>query len=917
MEDQASDGIDGFDRSWLIRTKLTAPILQRNIISRPSLVARFYDVSSAGLIILTAPAGFGKTTVLSQWQATMLAEGVKCGWISLDEDDSDINLFLSYVVLALVEAGAALDRLETLALQGLGTQPPRTIIASLIDELEKSGNRFVLILDDFHRIQNEVINHLIEDIIKFRSENLVLVLSSRLKPSMDLTPYIVSGQVAEVDGEALRLSKEETRSVIDKDLPDSTLDQWFGKIEGWAVAAQLARLITTRGSGGAVGDNVPFVQPFDGADGHIASYLTEQVIAQLDGPIQDLLVKTSIFERFTFELASHVSPALKDEEIVQSFAALSALVVPIGKGEAWLRYHHLFAECLLGHLAARFSPREIKKLHSEASKWFEQRQLTNEAVKHACAAEDYDAAARLIEKAGAWELILFGGIGHLRSLLRYMPEAATVNFSRILVAKSYLAMKDGNIDDAETLLNLAMERHKLEAGGAVEPSIPLIDFDRDVLNIQILLDAYRDNFQLLEKQADFDRAIASIADDDNVTRGVIECNRLLHMFAHGDFSKADQTGRDAKVAMRLSNTVLGLNYCYLHAGLAAFYRADFPLAEANFWEASVMAEDNFGADSGLQSLAQILLSGMFYWQGGFNEPETIQKFIKAFDHVKIYDGWFEIFSVALELGFFHDVSGTSVIPTNALETARQIAQERGIGRLQHMVDACDIILCIRNGDPRAADLAHMLGDRFAPDCWKRDSFLWRPFQMIAAALTEFYENRDRSLAIQYADSRVNCCETLGANLYAIPALLTRSQLIDKTGNREQALKDFFKASDLAASHKVYQPFMLRRELGPLLRAAGKVGKAEAISPIVQRFISDCIKKQNIGIDAVLAASDLSSREYEVLLELDAGLANKEIARSLDLTEHTVKFHLKNIYQKLEVERRQQAISVARSRNIIT
>ena len=189
--------------------------------------------------------------------------------------------------------------------------------------------------------------------------------------------------------------------------------------------------------------------------------------------------------------------------------------------------------------------------------------------------------------------------------------------------------------------------------------------------------------------------------------------------------------------------------------------------------------------------------------------------------------------------------------------------------------------------------------------------------MVAGALTEYYEIHDRALAMRYANARVECCETLGTKLYTIPALLTRAQLVDKTGNRDKALADFFEACEIAAAHDVFQPFMLRRGLGPLLRAATKAGKEQAISPIMQRFIGDCIKKQNVGLDEVLEASNLSLREYEVLLELDAGLSNKEIARSLDLTEHTVKFHLKNVYQKLGVERRQQAIEVARLRNIIT
>lgn len=909
--------VGGRNKNWLIRSKLRAPSQQQSLVERPSLLKHLNKVQTCGLAVVAAPAGFGKTTLLSQWQASLRKDGTSVAWVTLDEDDADPDLFLTYIILALADAGAELGKLEVLANQGFAGTLPHAIIAALFDILAQSHKEYLLILDDYHRLDCPVIDTLIDDILRIRIPNFSLVIATRTKPNIDLPVYVVTGQAIEIEGEALRLTRDETRHVINIDLPDQLLDIWFRKTEGWAVAVQLARFLASNvDPANMTPDGLACL--LGGQGGHIASYLTDQIISKLDQKTQNLLINISILERFNFDLANFICGIDNSGEILLSLEALNTLIMPIGEDREWYRYHNLFAECLQGHLQKKLSSNKVLELHKHTSLWFEENHYIGEAVKHACAAHDFARAASLIENAGGWELILFGGIGYLRSLLKNIPDGEAVKFPRLLIAKSYLALKNGQLAKANDLFNLASTQHNADGEGDKDGRLSQYKgLARDILNQKILLQAYTDDFSGPDKLKDFTSANNLIAADDHITRGVIDCNRALHCLAHGRFQEAVFVCRDAMIAMRLADSVLGMNYCYLHAGLAAFYQGDLQLAEANFWEASNLAEDNFGADSGLQALSQTLLSALFFWKGIFSEENHVVKFKNAFAHIETYDGWFEIFATAVEVGFAFDLFEVGDTKTEALTRARRIAKERKLPRLSAMVMSYDLMIATRNNHQQAQELAMQLQQDFPVDCWHENRFLWRPFQVVATALSDFWEDTDRTEAIRYATSRVKCCETVGANLYLIPALLNRAQLVDKTGNRDEALQDVIRAFELAAPNQIYEPFRTRRGLNTLLRAALKYGRVSVINPVVQRFIVLCSRRLTKEIEEVLEQSQISSREYEVLIELDAGLSNKEIARALDLTEHTVKFHLKNIFQKLDVVRRAHAVIEAKKRNIIS
>ncbi|MFC7051056.1 helix-turn-helix transcriptional regulator [Emcibacter nanhaiensis] len=905
-------------RQWLmqgfVRAKLSVPRQNIALVCRPHLLARLDEASERSLVLVVATAGFGKTTLLDQWRQRTLEKGGKVGWLSLDEQDDDPLQLLTYVVFALAHAGIDMGRLEHLAEQGITGISPRNVLGSILQCIADHSGQVVLILDDYHRIDNREVDQVLGDLVAGAPENFCLVINTRVRPALNMPVFLASGQAMELGAEELRFSREETRAALSDTLPEETLDLLFSRTEGWPVAIQLARLLMM-----GEGNDPAALSQFHGGSGHIATYLTDQVVATLPDDVQAFLMQTSILERFNASLADVVTDRKDSWKILKALEPLQALILPLDDRHYWFRYHHLFADCLQELLRNSFGPADIAELHARASCWYEKEGDIVEAVRHARLAGDFDRCARLIEDAGGWELILFGGISYLRSLLRNIPDSEVRHYPRVVTAKSYLALKDGNLRDARDWYEKAVAA----AAGDGRVQTNWGGLNRDLLNVGILLYTYEDRLGELEDTVMRPEVVATVPQTDGLTLAIICCCRIMYCLSIGEFERAEEQCRLAMRAMRAANTLLGLNYVYLHAGLTACYQGKMKLAEANFWEARQMAEDNFGADSGLKALADILLGALMYWRDCFTGPKQVGAFVTAFEHVVQFDAWLDIFATGLEVGAAYDrydsMNGHKI---DAVTRCDSVARERGIERLMVMVRAhriSEAVAASRGHDPVTVREASLLEAEFPMGCWRDKISTWLPYQSVANALADYYAQVDRSKAIAWLGDQIACGRHVRGWLFVIRTLVRRALMLEQAGDRTAALRDLSEAVELATGEQLVKPFSEDVSLAPLLRALQKKGREEAMDPLTRNFITSCLEKQNDS-RLILEGEDaeiLSPREREVIRELSHDLSNKEIARALDMTEHTVKFHLKNIFKKLGVERRAQAVEVARLRNIIT
>lgn len=879
------------DRNWFIAGKLVAPIHEVRLVERDQLLEHLDRFLSKRLGLIVAPAGFGKTTILMQWQARQRAKGVTVGWLTLDEGDGDTHQFLSYVVLALASAGLSLGSLETAAEQGMVGGALRPALSRLLERVAAHAGSVALILDDYHRIAAAGVDRFLGDLISLAPRNLTIVVSSRTRPNLDVSRLMAAGLAAEFGAEFLRLSREQMADAFDPPLTQAEADIVFQRTEGWFVAVQLARLLLQEGE--------PIqarLLRFSGDSGHVANYLAEQVLGSLPESLLSFLVKTSILESLCAPLADAVLERSDSMEALRELEPLNALLVPLSEMRGWYRYHHLFAECLQDILRRRHGP-EIPLLHLRAASWFEQQGNVSETVYHASEAQDFDRCAALIQNAGGWELILFGGIGYLRNLLSRIPDVILRRYPRLQIASAYLSAKDGDLAQTRALFNAA-----LASRAQMTPSQPLA---RDLLNVGALLDIYEDRHIRATDLQEFREQIEQQPPDDPMTAAILMCQYILADVALGRFAEAETRAQDAMRVMRQARTVLGLNYCFLHAGLAALYQGKLEVAEAHFGVARSMAEENSGSDPGLRALSGVLRATLRYWQGKLDQEDP-SEVISCIDYVEAYDGWFELYANALQVE-----ASLGDNPSSAISRARRIAAVRGLKRLDLLAD----IQTLRYSEPgREEALARRVLSAVRKGIWTHDPFQWRPFVESRLALARFYSGSDRSQAARMATEARDCARELGAYPFLIEALVLRAQSLNYAGDRLAAGEDLREAISLAAAEKICGPFERAKGLAPLLRAVVRDWRANYVDVRLLAFADSLFTRMMRASPSSFSSPEgvqFSPREFEVLEELVQGLSNKEIARALDMTEHTVKYHLKNIFTKLKVERRTQAIAKAR------
>ncbi|MDR3511222.1 MAG: LuxR C-terminal-related transcriptional regulator [Caulobacteraceae bacterium] len=885
-EDDARDAEP--ERRWFIPTKLNAPVHDVRLVARDNLVGQLDSLLNKRLGLIVAPAGFGKTTLMVQWQARQRETGAQVAWLTLDESDGDPLEFLSYIILALTAAGVDLGALEAAAEQGMLEGALRQTTVQLLEKLAHCRRKIILILDDYHRIDAPGVDRLLTELVSAAPRNFTIVVSTRAPLKLDLPRLLATGLATEFDAGFLRLSKDELAEAFDRPLTAAERDIVFARTEGWFIAVQLARLVMREGE-----PIQACLTRFKGDSGHIANYLAEQVLGSLPEDLQDFLIRTSVLEALNASLADALTGRTDSLEMLRRLEPLSALLAPLSEQPGWYRYHQLFAECLQDLLQRRHGP-EVAQLHLKAASWFEQQGDVAETVRHASEAGDFDRCAQLIQDAGGWELILFGGIGYLRNLLRNIPDGVLRRHPRLQIAKAYLCAKDGDLAATRALFNSARATALEAAPGSA--------LARDLLNIGALLDIYEDRHLRSVDLEAMNGRIARLQPGDPLTTAILGCEYILGNIALGRFAEAEQRAQSAIQSMREARTVLGLNYCYLHAGIAALYQGHLQVAEAHFAVSRQMAAENFASDPGLKALSGLLYGALQHWRGRI-DPDQYSEIIDNIDYVEAYDGWFELYANGIQV---ESCLGDSALA--AVSRGRRIAAARGLGRLSALADI-HLLRFARPGEEDA--LANRVLSALPHGVWLRDPFQWRPFVESRLALARYYAATDRVRAVQSATEASDCARHLGAVPFLIEALIVRAELLDHAGDRDGALHDLEDALTLAAPERICGPFERARGLAPLLRAIVKASRSGAVDVRLMAF-SDALLSRVARTHPALAqhanAPAFSPREHEVLEDLVQGRSNKEIARSLDMTEHTVKFHLKNIFAKLKVERRAQAIA---------
>src|SRR2546429_436767 len=792
--DSSADPAEGHAAAdWLLVGKLAPPQQRITAVSRDALLSRLNESLSRSLSVIVSPPGFGKTTLLTQWWRTLGARSdLRACWLTVDDLDSEVSRFIAGVILSVARAGVAVGLLEVAARQQSIDPNVRPVALVLLETIRRSGRRTVLILDDFHRARSRAVDEAVEMLIEHSHGELHVVVSGRTRPTFRVSALLARGLVTRLDASDLALSLEEASEIMGPGVSPSDLALWHARTEGWAVALQLARLWLDRG-----GYNPDALKDFSGRTTEMTDYLAEQIVADLPEPLREFLLETCILERFNARLADAVRERSDSEDLLEQLRHFDALLIPLDNAREWFRYHPLFADYLYQRLKRSLAQRPVI-LRRRAARVLAEVGDLPEAVQHAVAADDIDLAVTLTQQAGGWELILWKGIGYVRRLLECFDEVTIRAKPALQLTQAYLDIKLARFEAARELLALAATT--LDTAGPRTR--------RDFVIVQSLWQGYVDQLADKECIAAVEAHCRGLDPSDHLGRGTLTCEIAVAALGQGALERAEAESRRAIQEMRASGSILGLNYAFLHLAQSELLGGRLREAETLLREALVMAEDNFGADSGLKALCSSFLGYCLYLKGG--DHETSDRLIESLAET------------------------TAGLP----------------GKARQRVDG---------------------------------------------ARSEF-----RAAKLLLPARRLDALSIL---------------ILKLRGAHEEALARLQDLLEFVASEGAIGILLEQgRGLESVLNIAQRRNRELVLSGAQRELISQVLSRLRRA--AVADQDGFSARELAVLRELWPARSHKTIGQYLDLSENTVKFHLKRIFKKLGAESRAEAISAALQGNLV-
>ncbi|MET0713164.1 MAG: LuxR C-terminal-related transcriptional regulator [Jiangellaceae bacterium] len=443
----------------VLATKLFAPARRRQLVARSRIAERLDTTLDADhrMTLVSAPAGFGKTTLLGDWLGDLdqRQANTLVGWLSLDEGDNDLTRFMAHVVAAL--QGAELD-VDATVLESLSTAPAAAALTPLINDLvrageQEPGKQWIVVLDDYHVIGASEVHEAVTFLLDYLPDHLHLVMATRADPPLPLARLRSRGQLTELRAADLRFTPAEAQEFLNQvmglELTAADVDALEDRTEGWIAGLQLAALslrdIADR-------DEVAeFIQAFTGSNRFVIDYLADEVLARQPPQVRDFLLRTAILDRLHGPLCDAVTGGTDGTRTLADLDRGNLFVVPLDTNRSWYRYHHLFADVLHARLLAEH-PEQVPDLHERASGWFAAHGLVADAVRHALAAEDFDRAAYLIEEALP-QIRPTRQDGLLLTWVRSLPEPVVRRSPVLCILSSWSLLMSGDLDAAESRLD--------------------------------------------------------------------------------------------------------------------------------------------------------------------------------------------------------------------------------------------------------------------------------------------------------------------------------------------------------------------------------------------------------------------------------------------------------------------------------
>ncbi|MDQ6716253.1 MAG: AAA family ATPase, partial [Actinomycetota bacterium] len=469
----------------VLGTKLHLPSPRRRLVQRARLTDRLRVEGGEGprLVLVAAPAGFGKSTLLAQWLTAVEGSQRRVAWLALDPGDADLRLFLTHLVAAIqtAEPEAGVDALALL--ESGGTTPADAVLVSLINDLDVLAGPMVVALDDYHVIDGTAVHEAVTFLLDNLPPQVTLAMATRADPPLPLSRLRAGGELVEVRAADLRFTTDEAElflnEVMGLELEPALVAALEARTEGWAAGLQLAALSarTRAGAADGSGDVAGFVEAFSGSHRFVLDYLVEEVLGRQPDVVRGFLLDTSVLDQMTGGLCDALTGRPDGQLMLETLERGNVFVVPLDGERRWYRYHHLFADALRARLAARDADR-VGELHAAASRWLAENGLLGDAVRHAIASGDHEHAADLVELTLA-DLRRRRQDRILRDWLVVLPDEVVRRRPLLATYMGWSRLSEGDFDEVEEWLDAAEARLDTTPTLTIPPAGSLAEAARD------------------------------------------------------------------------------------------------------------------------------------------------------------------------------------------------------------------------------------------------------------------------------------------------------------------------------------------------------------------------------------------------------------------------------------------------------
>jgi LuxR family maltose regulon positive regulatory protein len=910
----------------LLVTKLHVPPLRPNLVPRPRLIEHVNAGLDRRLTLISAPAGFGKTTLLSEWIGAIERP---VAWLSLDEGDNDPARFLAYLVGALQEVNEAIGQ-PSQSFPRSPQMPPampapqtdvqvnEAPVAALINDIVETATPLVLVLDDYHLIHAAPIHQATQFLLEHQPPQMHLVISTREDPLLPLSRLRARGQVVEIRAPALRFTVEETTTLLNSTmglhLSPQALATLEARTEGWIAGLQLAALSLQESE-----NTDAFIAAFAGDDRHVMDYLIEEVLGHQPREIQDFLLHTAILNRLSAPLCdavlSDLPTSASSQSVLERLDAANLFVVPLDNRREWYRYHRLFADLLRCRLR-REHPGRLADLHRRASTWYEQAGDVEEAIHHAFAIPDVPLAVRLVEQYGA-RMLNDGRIVTCLNWIRQIPDDVICAHPYLCIGCGWAFVLTGQVELAERYVQAgeaalpAFEPLYVASEGRV---ITRAEARGDLTAIRAYCARLRgDSAGVLELSQ---RALEHLADEDYTARSAVALNLgLLHLencdwdAAQAAFVEALDTALKSEGNVSVAVSALSLQ------GDVLTFRGELQQAAERYRRAIEMEVEGTGVSAPILAictahfgLAEIHLQ-RDETAAATAHLEKVQELAQQTGSGEMVDDVYYLLRSRLALAA-DDLLQAQAFLDRTGEPAQSPRGEHHDARLA----AARGELCLARGDVEAA--ARFIAARDLPG---EPTARRLPEYLLLARLMLAQGQSDEALAL--LERLVAAAEASRYAVALIEATILQALAHHLRKNNAQALHHLERALTLAEPQGYVCPFLrIGKPVDNLLRRAiTQSVRVEYAQEVLAAFAAQARRGGTSPMpdDAISPLYEpLTERERQVLRLLAAGLSSTEAAGELVIAVSTARSYIKTIYRKLDVHSRDEAINRARQLGLL-